>query len=66
MFSSFTQLLRSRVPFVDFVERVGGVGRGNKPTQGSLVSKLLLGIFIRWVQPVREKIILNSKRYVTN
>ena len=63
MVSSLTQLLRSRLPFVDFVERVGGVGRGNKSTEGSLVSKFLLSIFIRWVQPVREKIVLNSKIY---
>lgn len=54
MVSSFTQFLWSQVPSVHFVERVEGVGGGNKPTQGSLVSEFPLSVFIRWVQPITE------------
>ena len=62
--SSFTQLLWSQVPFVHFVERVEGVGCSNRPTQGSLVSEFHLSIFIRWVQPMTEKIILSYKKKI--
>ena len=32
------------------VKRVGGVSSGDKPTQGTLVSKFLLGVLIGWVR----------------
>ena len=54
MIGAFPKLLWSRVPFVHFVKRVGGVGSGDKPTHGTLVSKFLVGIFIRWIRSKKE------------
>lgn len=54
MIASSPQFFRPRIPLVYFVKWVGGVAGGDKPTQGTLVRKLLSSIFVRWIGPARE------------
>jgi len=47
---------------VNFAKRVGGVSSGDKPTQGTLVSKFLLGVLIGWVRSNVCKTQTNKKK----
>lgn len=54
MIASFPRFLWPTIPLIDLVKRVGGVSGCDKSTQGTLMGKLLRGIFIGWIGPERD------------